>query len=160
MALIYAENRSEWYEYSLDIQRKAPGSDLLEGTLASHFWHGGKDDSKPPPCSLAFGYEANVSMPDGTGSIDKDLTVIFGATKWKLDKLVCGHTTIRYNPDHFSGTIDPQRQEFQSVNNDGGMAVNEPAVFRRISCFDKDRPKNGVNVKPPDFAPKKKGCGK
>jgi hypothetical protein len=41
-----------------------------------------------------------------------------------------------YHPDHFTGTIDPQREEFQSVNNDGGRAVNDPMVFRRIGCVD------------------------
>jgi hypothetical protein len=45
---------------------------------------------------------------------------------------------ILYRPDHFTGTIDPAIQEFQSVNNDGGRAVNDPMVFRRIACGEGD----------------------
>jgi hypothetical protein len=50
-----------------------------------------------------------------------------------LQHRACGHPH-GYNPDNFSGEIDPWRAEFQSVNNDGDRAVNEPHVFRRIRC--------------------------
>jgi hypothetical protein len=158
LAIMYTEQREEWYEYSIDVKRVAPGSNQLKGEMTSHFWHGGAGDQKPPACNPIAGYEAVVKMPNATGSISPKGELLFGATTWRLDKMVCGVSRILYNPDHFSGTIDPVRQEFQSVNNDGGNAVNEPAVFRRVSCFDSPR-KVGVDVKPPDYAPPKKGCG-
>ena len=35
-----------------------------------------------------------------------------------------------------TGTIDPNLQEFRSLNNDGGSLRNDAAVFRRVLCFE------------------------
>jgi hypothetical protein len=107
--------------------------------------------------------ELIVKMPNATGKLD-GLNLTFGAKEWHVDKTICGSMNGTYFPDNFSGTIDTKINEFQSVNNDGGSAVNEPVVFRRISCFDPSSTGqyNGP-VKPPDFEPPKKGffrCGK
>ena len=95
------------------------------------------------------------------GSIDPQGTVVFGAQTYTIDKVVCGQPG-RYNPDNFSGKIDVERQEFQSVNNDGGRAVNDPTVFRRVRCI--DAPHRGTaKATPPAFAPAKRrawSCGR
>ena len=63
---------------------------------------------------------------------------------------ICGSSIgFGYNLDNFTGTIDPEIQEFQSVNNDGGISVNEPNVFRRIRCFEGPAPTD--DVEPPPF---------
>ena len=90
----------------------------------------------------------------------------FGGTSWRLTNVFCGPNPPfpDYNLDQFSGTIDPDLQEFQSVNNDGGVMVNMPTVFRRIQCFDAPPPPR-VAVTPPPFFPKASvepeasGCG-
>src|SRR4051812_39275696 len=55
-----------WYEYTLVIHRTAPakpdGSGPLEAEATSHFWSGGTNDTKPPPCKLG-GTEGVVTMP-------------------------------------------------------------------------------------------------
>jgi hypothetical protein len=68
---------------------------------------------------------------------------------------MCGYQ-IGYNPDQFSGKVDPTLHEFQALNNDGGSMVNEPSVFRRIGCLDDGR-KDTKNIAPPPFFPKKTG---
>jgi hypothetical protein len=64
-----------------------------------------------------------------------------------------------YNLDHFTGRIDTELQEFQSVNNDGGRAVNEPKVFRRVRCLEPPMAPH-VAIAPPPFYPTswQRGC--
>ncbi len=62
----------------------------------------------------------------------RDLRIDFGGTSWQNDQTFCGSPTRSYYPDVFSGIIDPDIKEFQSVNNDGGPMVNYPTVFLRI----------------------------
>jgi hypothetical protein len=124
--------------------------------MTAHFWRGSPTDKTPPPCGFTS-VEATVSMPDATGKVDGQ-HIEFGATHYKWDKIACGRPGI-YNPDHYSGTIDPARMEFQSVNNDGGEMVNEPTVFRRVSCSE-SAGKLAIGIKPPEYAPKRHACGK
>ena len=92
-----------------------------------------------------------------------DGQVAFGSNEFQLTEVICGDfNSVRYYPDNFTGRIDPALQEFQSVNNDGGAAVNEPAVFRRIACYDDEAMQPKGDVKPPPFFPARKssgGCG-
>jgi hypothetical protein len=39
-----------------------------------------------------------------------------------------------YNPDHFSGTFDVERDMLHTTNNDGGRDVDAAYNFRRSSC--------------------------
>jgi hypothetical protein len=155
LGLHYGESWGEWYEYTLNVRRIAEGSDALKGEIISHYWYGRSEDSKPPPCK-AGGFETIVKMPAATGKIDGQ-KIDFGATRYEDDQQLCGPVH-GYNPDHFSGTIDASIQEFQSVNNDGGKAVNDPVVFRRVKCFDPPRKDPKKNVAPPAFAPAKRSA--
>jgi len=164
LALKYEPQWREWYEYTLVIRRKDPKPEPgtpgpIEGEILSHYWVGSDSDEKPPACSPGR-REIIVRMP-GTGKVDAAGNLAFGSSSYTIDKAVCGAAG-RYNPDNFSGKIDADRQEFQSVNNDGGRAVNDPTVFRRVRCL--DAPHRGTGTaKPPAFAPVKRrswSCGR
>ncbi len=155
--------RGEWYIQRLEIHRA--GGDAITGVMNIHFWSGSPNFEQPRPCSENPGWEYIVLQP-AKGTY-KDGQVDFAAQSWKLDKIICGSGYVRYALDHFTGTIDPKIQEFQSVNNDGAQAVNEPTVFRRVQCFDSPHPAEpalqpkGGDVTPPPFEPPRHntGCG-
>ncbi len=166
-ALVWMAYQHYWYEYTVVIKRSAPPKDggiagPLEGEMISHYWSGDAKQDKPPACSPGV-RELTVKMP-GKGSVDDKMNVDFGANSYTVDNIACGSRG-GYLPDHFTGKIDPAIQEFQSVNNDGGSAVNEPAVFRRIRCLNAPEgpSRKDTQAKPPSFGPPKKGfwsCGK
>ena len=164
-ALVYTAHQTSWYDYTLVIKRSGPadakGSGPIEGEMTSHYWYGGATQDKPPSC-VPGGRELTIKMP-GKGTIDAHANVAFGATTWSVGSVQCGYVG-GYNPDNFTGKIDPAIQEFQSVNNDGGGAVNEPAVFRRIRCLGApDAPFRKSTQAPPAFSPPKRSswsCGR
>ena len=112
-------------------------------------------EEQPGPCRGRLRYR--VSM-DGRGVVDGNEVEFWGVGQWRLDQVICGVAAFGYNLDHFSGAIDHEIQEFQSVNNDGGVAVNEPTVFRRIKCCNEGANPN-PEVEPPPFTPPRSGCG-
>lgn len=152
----YWKGHGQWYLFTMEVRRVKSDPSRLTGTIVSHYWNGGPNDEEPPACR-AGGYRQIVRMP-GAGHIVNGV-VTFGGTSWTLERTFCGPPTARYYPDNFSGQIDPELQEFQSVNNDGGPAVNVPQVFRRIRCLDPDSHPH-ISVTPPDFQPPSRGgCG-
>ena len=158
---IYDATYVDWATFTLNIRRDPQDRTRLLGTISNHGWEGGPGDAQPPPCAQQRGGEWTVSM-DAAGVVQNEHELVFGATSpWRLDSVTCGHGPAGYNPDHFSGTIDPAILEFQSVNNDGGRAVNEPCVFRRIRCPPvESAAAPSVNPTPPAFYPAlRSGCG-
>jgi len=162
-AIIYNERQATWYDYQLTIRRSAPVADPngpgpLEGEMVSHYWSGLPNNDKPVPCTPGA-RDITVKMP-GKGTIDAGANLVFGAKTYTVDSIACGPAQ-RYNPDNFTGKIEGAINEFQSVNNDGGSAVNEPAVFRRTRCLDAPF-RNKSKAPPPAFAPPKHAwsCGK
>ena len=152
----YNTFQGQWTEFTLEVRRRTGEPSVLEGRILNHSWMAGRNHPEPPKCTGQLRYE--VSM-DAQGSA-KGLSVEFwGIGQWEMDQLHCGSRIgFGYNLDHFSGTIDPAIQEFQSVNNDGGIAVNEPTVFRRIRCF--EGPQIDPSVEPPPYQPPGTGgCG-
>jgi hypothetical protein len=150
-------HRSLWYIFTLHIERQAPDSDELVGTIHNHYWYGGKALEQPPGCERTR-YRNIVKMA-AKGRV-KERQIEFGGTSWHVEKNICGRPTSRYYLDVFTGQIDPERQEFQSVNNDGGPSVDVPTVFRRIRCLDETEPDEPVvDVKPPPLMPVERGGG-
>jgi len=147
----------DWTVFMLHIQR-VPGSETeITGTITNHSWDGPPTQQEPGPCTPGL-TQWVVSM-DARGHVQADGQIEFGgAGQWRLDRVVCNGGPGGYNLDNFSGVIDPALQEFQSVNNDGGRAVNDPTVFRRISCFDAP-PAPHVVTEPPPFYPHMPGGG-
>jgi hypothetical protein len=153
----YDPARIQWTEFVLEIRRLDADSPVLTGTITNHSWFGPATEVQPPPCTSTGGLEYVVSM-DAQGTLTGMDLQFGGIGSWRLDETKCGYFGAGYNLDQFTGTIDPAIQEFQSVNNDGGAAVNDPAVFRRIKCFD-DPGLQHPPVAPPPFMPPSSGCG-
>jgi hypothetical protein len=156
----YNDVWKQWVIFRLVIHRKPGSPNELVGKIYNETWRGRKVDQEPGPCSEHVPYRTLVSMPEAFGTF-KDGQVSFEATAFQFDGLACGKLPpgFGYRPDHFTGKIDEDRQEFQSVNNDGGRAVNEPTLFRRVQCFDGPTRKPGVEVTPPPFVPPERSDG-
>jgi hypothetical protein len=166
MGRVFHQPGRDWYIYTLEIHRASTGSPQLTGVLHARFWNGPPNIYEPLPCGPGV-LDRTVFMT-GAGTAN-GLEINFGGTSWRPESLNCGPEGslrwISYNLDQFSGRIDPAIQEFQSVNNDGGEAVNEPTVFRRIRCFDapsgpSQRASTITIQAPPLLPPQRSGCGR
>lgn len=148
---------NEWTLFTLRVRRK-PGSDTdLIVDIGNRSWDGTPSDSEPPARCTPGLKHWNVTMT-GTGVAHPDGRIQIDATSYRIEHIYCERWAA-YNLDHFSGRIDPQLQEFQSVNNDGGRSVNQPTVFRRVRCLEPPAAPH-VAVAPPPFYPQswQRGC--
>lgn len=152
----FEPRRNMWTIFELQIRRVNGQPNRLEGIIVNHSWDGYAQHQEPPPCGPINRSDWWVSM-DGVGEAYPDGRIQFGGIgEWRMDRVICGAGLGRgeYNLDNFTGVIDPVRLEFQSVNNDGGWAVNEPTLFRRIRCPPMESAQApSVNPVPPDFYP-------
>lgn len=127
-AMKFAPGRGDWVHFVLRVKREGQS---LHGVILSHTWSGGPRDLVPATCDLGdFDFTVSMIASGATNGVSVD----FGARTYTLLTAPCQRIMIDYAPDHFSGNIDPARQEFQSVNNDGASDVNAPYVFRRTAC--------------------------
>ena len=155
----YDPRYGDWTVFMLRIRRVEGDERRLVGTITNHSWAGTRAQEEPTPCG-SFGWQWVVSM-DARGSVSEDGRIAFGGVgQWRLDQVICERGPHAYNLDNFTGVIDRELNEFQSVNNDGGRAVNDPTVFRRVSCFESP-PAPHVRPEPPAFYPDMDtgGCG-
>ncbi|MEO1270879.1 MAG: hypothetical protein AAFX99_22555, partial [Myxococcota bacterium] len=72
-----------------------------------------------------------IDMP-AEGTFENN-TVTFIGQSWSVREVVCGRQPGGYYPDGFSGSLERQGTEFQSMSDDGHNPV-VPVVFRRIKC--------------------------
>jgi MYXO-CTERM domain-containing protein len=152
----YRPRFHEWYVMTLEVHRVRGNPTGLTGVIHTEYWDG-FEGQQEPPVSCSPGSEHRLIRQPATGGIVNG-EIFFGGTSWSTDRVFCDDGSGGYNPDNFSGRIDPEIQEFQSVNNDGGIAVNEPAVFRRIKCFDAPAAVPTISVSPPPpFSSKRRG---
>jgi len=147
----YQPRYTEWSMFQLVVHRRAPGSPDLEVAISNHSWTGTPQESEPPANCAGDRLHWTVVMT-GAGRTD-DTHIEAWGTSWHVDHVFCSPWG-GYNLDHFSGTIDRTLQEFQTVNNDGGRAVNEPTVFRRVRCLEPPQAPH-VTVAPPPFYPRR-----
>ena len=150
----FKRHRGMWEIFTLDIHRDPDDPNKLTGTITNHFWDGDDSDAEPSECPDDI--HVVVSM-NAEGTITGEDIRFYGVGQWRLDKRFCG-SPFGYVLDVFEGQLDKELQEFQSVANDGIVAINERTVFRRIGCFDEegeDAEPNGpkVVVTPPSFYP-------
>ncbi len=155
----FNEMYQEWGRFTLTIRRTPESETELEGEMVNESWYGPETEVVRGPCVGRLQYL--VSMKASGTYVDGKID--YWGTEWKLDEALCAvDDGFGYNLDRFSGQIDDEIQEFQSVNNDGGRYVNVPTVFRRISCDDVVDPIPRISVAPPPFYPDaetKSGCG-
>lgn len=129
-ALKYNPLWGDWVRFTLVVH---DSSGALQGTITSRTWSGGPLDSSPPFCG-PDSFDITVQM-NARGRVDAS-RIAFGASAYTVTSIRCPSNSLDYSPDNFSGTIDPRRQEFQSVNNDGARDIDQPYVFRRTGCID------------------------
>lgn len=158
-AHVFYRHVQQWYVFVLDIGRA--GDEQLVGTIHVDFWDGGELDAQPPDCRVAP--RRGEVFEHASGSL-VGLELRFEASDWR-DEQVCGSIGGGYLLDRFSGTIDVERMEFQSLlNADAPEWRDVPTVFRRVRCSDGggDEPSEPkVVVAPPPYEPPDdaRGCG-
>jgi hypothetical protein len=151
----------EWGRFTLTVRRVPDSPNLLEGEIVNESWYGPNSENVRGPCVGRLQYI--VSMPGEGSYVDAGEAVEFHGLSWKMEDPLCGiDDGFGYNLDRFSGVIDHEIQEFQTVNNDGGRYVDVPTVFRRISCDDTEDVEPRVTMAPPPLYPPEEnrtGCG-
>lgn len=150
----YRARYSQWTEFELRVYRVAGTADQLHGTITNHSWYADASQEQPGPCDGQLRYV--ISM-DAEGFVRGDYIDFHAIGEWRMDKVLCGEWRGNYYLDHFTGDIAHDLHEFQSVNNDGATSVNEPTVFRRISCAEAAPLPPGME--PPPTVPPQVGCG-
>jgi hypothetical protein len=152
----FHEGWQEWGLFTLEIRRVPDHPSRLQGVITNRSWYADATRSEPGQCEGLLDYLVTMSAEGEY----QDGLVRFAGTSWRLDAVYCGSSLgFAYNLDAFSGRIDPDIQEFQSVNNDGGRYIDVPTVFRRIECLETP-PAPSVTVAPPAFFPEddRPGC--
>jgi hypothetical protein len=124
----YSPEFRDWARFTLSIRRDG---DELTGTIRTRMWRGLPSDTRPPACT-AFGWDYTVEMR-AHGNVHGD-TFDFGAQEHHIAHVECASPTFGYNPDHFSGSWDVERDQLRTLNNDGGRDVDAAYTFRRSSC--------------------------
>jgi hypothetical protein len=155
----FVDDLSWWQIFTLDIRRVEGSDTQLVGTITNEYWEGSADRPLPGPCAGNFHHR--VAM-DAKGEVDGGRIRFTGHEPWRLEAVLCGRFNGLYDVDNFSGTIDEERLEFQSVNN-AGWAVDYPTVFRRIACQPGDAPREEPQVAvevPPMFPPEEDAAGR
>jgi len=156
----YDPRFDDWGIFTILLRRETPTSNVLVGRITTEYWTGGQQYQLPPPCFPGLRHY-RVSQ-DARGTLAGMRVEIAGRTL-RLEEQYCPRSYASYNLDHFAGVIDPVRQEFQALNNDGGRDINEPTVFRRVRCFEPAVVPHPV-VAPPAFQPPRRsraqGCGR
>ncbi len=154
----YNPNYADWTVFTIEVRRLQGDPSRLEGRIVNESWSGGPNDpNAPTTCGPGFKHW-RVGMPM-QGTITEGRIDVWG-TSWTIEQQWCERWT-GYNLDHFTGQIDPDLEEFQTVNNDGGRAIDDPTLFRRVQCYDgTPLPAPHVTVTPPPFYPRLRtpGC--
>ncbi|PRP95861.1 hypothetical protein ENSA5_37300 [Enhygromyxa salina] len=154
----FNEMYQEWGRFTLTIRRVEGSETALEGEIVNESWYGPKTEKVRGPCVGRLQYI--VSM-EARGEYVGE-TVKFQGINWKMEDALCSvDGSFGYNLDRFSGVIDHEIQEFQSINNDGGRYIDVPTVFRRVSCDDREELAPRVTMAPPPLYPpeEERGCG-
>jgi hypothetical protein len=156
-AQVYRAEREQWTEWTLILRRSEDDKERLVGEIINHSWYGGAELTAPPTCERTRAHW--VVSTDAEGYVTNGDIHVQGVGEWRKDEAICGPGPGGYNLDHFSGALEHSLHEFQSVNNDGGVSVNEPTVFRRVLCLVPAAEQPRLDLKPPPpFSPPARGC--
>jgi hypothetical protein len=127
-AMKYDPDQHHWVTFTLRIRRSG---DALTGTILSRTWSGGPSDRRPPECR-PFGSDITVRMP-ARGHFSGG-EMVFESSSYQIVREDCPSRPFNYAPDRFRGTVDAAGERFDSLNNDGAYDIDEPYMFRRVSC--------------------------
>jgi hypothetical protein len=135
MSQDYDTSTSEWYVFTLVVERVPGSPTALTGDITAEVWNGGSIDTLPPTCEEGRGMNHWTLRMTAEGT-ETEGKLAFGGTSWHTEKVFCGGAPHegQYNLDQFSGPIANEGRLFAAVNNDGGRMVNEPTSFRRVAC--------------------------
>jgi hypothetical protein len=117
-----------WARFTLRVQRNG---EQVTGTITSHMWSGPPSDPRPGPCT-AFGFDHTWVM-EARGRFD-GTQMTFNSHSLRLTREDCPQSGHNYAADNFRGRVDVEREVFDAVNNDGAYDIDEPYLFRRVSC--------------------------
>lgn len=117
----------EWVRFILRVERDG---ERVRGTITSRIWTGSPAD--PRPRCGAFGFD-NTWVMDATGRWNGS-QLTFESSRARLVEQHCAGSGQGYAPDNFRGTVDPMRDTYAAINNDGAYDIDEPYTFRRTSC--------------------------
>ncbi len=120
------------------------------------WWTGGPKDAQAPACAASNHFRSVDEPVQGTFR-DGVLDVL--ATEWATADDSC-RPVRGYLVDRFTGRLDPEIQEFQSLlNADAPEWRDVPTVFRRIRCTHQERPvePDPIVTVPPPFQPPTRG---
>ena len=126
----------DWYRFELTIRHDPRNPSQLVGSIGSRSWSGGPEHGVPASCLgeeiQSFDWSVRMSA---VGSFDGNAVSLDGRGL-NVEGTRCGprFESHRYNLDHFSGQLVQGGRFLQAVNNDGDRAVDEPHLFRRVSC--------------------------
>jgi hypothetical protein len=159
-AHVYYAHVRQWYMTRIEIERDAtdPSGERLIGSIYSEFWDAGPEQPQPPACG---GPGLRAAVNERATGRARALQLEVDAIDWK-DAEVCGPTSFGYLLDHFAGTVDVERAEFQSLlNADAPEWQDVPTVFRRTHCSHKQpAPEPKIAIAPPPYEPaEREGCG-
>jgi hypothetical protein len=124
----YSPEFRDWARFTLSITRNG---DELTGLIRTRMWRGLASDTHPPPCG-PDGWDYTVEMR-AHGHVHGE-SFDFGAQEHHIAHVECRSALFGYNPDHFSGPFDVDRDQLRTINNDGGRDVDAAYTFRRSSC--------------------------
>jgi hypothetical protein len=127
-AMKYDPDQHHWVTFTLKVRQSGSA---LTGTITSRTWSGGPSDRRPPECR-PFGSDVTVRMP-ASGYFSNG-EMVFESSTWRIIREDCPSRPFHYAPDRFRGTVDQAGERFDSLNNDGAYDIDEPYMFRRVSC--------------------------
>ncbi len=129
----YDAGSRRWVRFTLVVRHD--GSGALTGTITHRGFTGSPGNSTPGPCT-AFGHDMTYRMnargrftPEGHRG-----SMTFEARNARLLRADCPDSGSVYFPDRFRGTVDPMRDRYDAVNNDGRVEFDQPYTFRRVAC--------------------------
>lgn len=159
LAHVYYEHVGQWYVFELNVERDPEGEGLLRGTIRAEFWTGSVGRPQPPLCDEPGNRSAVFEQAKGRAD---GLALSFDAVEWR-DLEICGPLRGAYLLDHFSGTVELERMEFQSLlNADAPEWRDVPTVFRRVRCGaapERELTPRIIVEPPPYQPPEREGCG-
>ena len=130
-ARVWRDRQQKWDMVVLTIRRTDQAA--LEGTIEVFTWDGDADQRRPRRCSDGSPAMSHV-IQSATGALAGDRFDLQGAEPRWLRAICAPTSSVGYQPDHFSGVLQPTASRLDTVNDDGNTDQGRPHVFSRTTC--------------------------